>query len=359
VTPVVFWHPGTTVATADVASGLAYGLEQHGVELIHYATTSHIEVAGYTLHKAWNIGKRTQPKPSMAAIIYWASTGILERAIRAAVEREAEWVVVVSGMYQHPDMLPMLRRAGLKICVVLTESPYDLLPERKYISWADLAFTNERSSVAALREANPRTYYLRHAWHPGVHSTMAEAPADVPAHDAVFVGTGFIERCKVLSSMDWRGLDFGLYGTWNLLGPRAGLRKHLRDGEVANTKTAALYRAAKVGINIHRTSKGYGPDVDHVVGAESINPRCFELAATGCCFVTDYRPEVAEVFGAALPTFTTPVEASALVRQAVTDQAWREDTAAACRERVQSETWTARAAMVLDAMTGYQRERAA
>jgi spore maturation protein CgeB len=359
MTPVVFWHPGTAVATADVASGLAYGLTQHGVELIPYATCAHLKVAGAVLMTAWRAGKKSQPRPTQADILYWASKGILDTALRAALTRGAEWVVVVSGMYQHPDLLPMLRRAGLKVCVVLTESPYDLLPEARYVSQCDLAFTNERSAVAALRDANPRTYYLPHAWHPAIHRFVAEAPCDVPAHHVVFVGTGFIERVRLLSAMRWDGIDFGLYGTWSLLGPRAHLRRHLRGGEIENTRAAALYQRATVGLNLHRTSKGYGHRVDHVAHAESMNPRCYELAACGRFFTTDARAEVHEVFGDTLPTFTTPADAEAIVRRALREPAWREDVAEACRQRVVTETWTQRAAHVLDVLGSYSRERAA
>ena len=359
MTPLVLWHPGTSVATSDVSSGLAYGLEQHGVEIVGYNTAAHIITAGQALNKAWKLGEKKMPRPTQGDVIYWASQGILERAIRSALTRGVEWVVVVSGMYQHPDMLPMLRRAGLRICVLLTETPYDLPMEARYIREADLAFTNERTAVAALREANPHTYYLPHAWHPGVHAMMAEAPTDVAAHDVVFVGTGFIERQRLLEAIDWDGLDFGLYGVWTLAGSRSKLRRHLRDNETPNTTTAGLYRAAKVGINLHRTSKGFGHKVEHVVGAESMNPRCYELAATGCFFTTDYRPEVGEVFGDALPTFSTPAEAEAIVRRALREPQWRADVAAACRERVTDQTWTARAAMVLDALARYSAAQAA
>ena len=256
-------------------------------------------------------------------------------------------------------MLPMLRRAGLKVCVVLTESPYDLLPERRYVQAADIAFTNERTSVPSLREVQPHTYYLPHAWHPAIHDVLAQAVEDVPAHDVVFVGTGFIERVRLLQSIDWTDIDFGLYGVWTLAGSRSVLRRHLRGQETPQAVTAGLYRKAAVGLNLHRTSKGYAVDAQHVMGAESMNPRCWELAASGLFFTTDHRAEVTETFGDVLPTFSTPAEAESIVRRALREPQWRADVAATCRERVADQTWTARAAMVLDALASYGRERAA
>jgi spore maturation protein CgeB len=222
-----------------------------------------------------------------------------------------------------------------------------------------MVFTNERTSAEPLRRVNPHTYYLPHAWHPGVHQVMSEAPGDVPAHDVVFVGTGFVERLRLLEQMDWTGIDFGLYGVWTLAASRSKVRPFLRGEETPNAKTAALYRAARVGLNLHRTSKGFGLKAAQVAGAESMNPRCYELAACGVFFTTDARAEVGEVFGDALPTFTTAAEAEAIVRRALREPQWRADVAAACRERVTDQTWTARAAMVLDALARYSAAQAA
>jgi hypothetical protein len=360
MTPIVLWHPGTGVSTADVSSGLAHGLQANGVDVIPYATAAHITAAGWMLNKVWRLGKKSAPRPQSRDILYWANVAILETALRAACTKGAEWVLVVSGMYQHPDFVLMLRRAGLKVCVLLTESPYDGEAEARYASLADMVFTNERTSVESLRRVNPQTYYLPHAWHPGVHDVRAQAEAaPATAHEVVFVGTGFVERIRLLETIDWSGIDFGCYGIWSLVAPRGRLRPYLRGGETPNARTAALYRAATVGLNLHRTSMGYAVDAKHVTGAESMNPRCWELAASGLFFTTDHRAEVTETFGDVLPTFSTPAEAEAIVRRALREPQWRADVAAACRERVTDQTWTARAAMVLDALASYGRERAA
>lgn len=358
--PVVLWHPGTGVSTSDVSAGLAHGLQAHGVEVIPYATCAHITAAGWLLNKVWRMGKKSAPRPQSRDILYWANVAILETALRAACTKGAEWVIAVSGMYQHPDFVLMLRRAGLKVCVLLTESPYDGEAEARYASLADLVFTNERTSVPALRAVNQHTYYLPHAWHPGVHDVLTQADAKpATAHDVVFVGTGFVERIRLLESIDWSGIDFGCYGIWSLVAPRGRLRPYLRGGETPNERTAALYRAAKVGLNLHRSSKGYSLTTGHVTGAESMSPRCWELAASGLFFTTDHRAEVGEVFGDVLPTFSTATEAEAIVRRALREPQWRADVAAACRERVADQTWTARAAMVLDALARYRAAQAA
>jgi spore maturation protein CgeB len=167
----------------------------------------------------------------------------------------------------------------------------------------------------------------------------------------VFVGTGFIERQRLLEKMDWQGVDFGLYGTWGMVqdtSPLVPLLGEDREGFVINQLTAALYRKAKVGLNLHRTSVEFLETTAHVTSAESLNPRCYELAACGRFFVTDWRAELDDVFGKVLPTFKTPRKATALVRRALAEPQWRADVAGRCQERVQQHSWQARAAQALE-----------
>lgn len=349
---ILLWWPGATVAVSDVASGLSYGLTAQGCEVAHYRTDAHIISAGHMLRKLARMSKRRE-RPTKADVLYEANKGILERALRL----QPDYVIAVSGMYQHPDYFLLLRRAGVRVVLVATESPYDLAAELAIAPLVEAVFTNERTTVEVFRLKNPRSYYLRHAWHPGVHG-VETAGEDVPAHDVVFVGTGFIERVRLLEAIQWDGLDLGLYGVMNLVAPRSALRRYVREGDTPNSRTAALYRRATVGLNLHRTSVQFGRSVRHIRHAESLNPRCYELAACGVPFVTDARAEVAEVFGDAVPTFTSPAECETAIRRIVADPAYRADLAHRVREAVAGETWTARAADVLDVLANERRQAA-
>lgn len=361
--PMLLWWPGASVAVADVAAGLTHGLEAHGVELVHYKTDAHLLAAGITLEHLWRqAGRDKATRYRLADVAYQGNKGILERACRARVQAGVEWVLAVSGMYQHPDYFVFLRQCGFKVALVCTESPYDMAAELQVASHVDVVFTPERTVTSVFRTRNPHTYYLPHAWHPGVHG-VAEAAAeeDVPALNVVFVGTGFIERVKLLERLpwaEWGGRDrCRVYGTWNLAGPRSKLRPVLEVGDVRNTRTAALYQRAAVGLNLHRTSIRYGRHVPQVHHPESMNPRCFELAACGLFFTTDARAEVRERLPM-VPTFMTPAECAAIITRALREPAWRADVAAAAQEAVQRETWTARAAMVLDVLADVEAQAA-
>jgi len=347
---VLLVHPGADWSVADVHAGIRDAMQRQGVAVIDYAMNRRIENAGKVLLGAWKAGKKAVAKPNEADLMYHASTGTLERALRFKVD----WVFIISAMYFHPDVLVLLRRAGIRTAALFTESPYDDLEQLRIAPVLDACWVNERASVAAFRAVQPRTWYYQHAIDLERHQPGArEGDEDVPAHDVVFVGTGFWERCELLASVDWGGerggspIDFGLYGAWDLLGSRSKLRKHLKGDITPNAKTAALYRRAKVGLNLHRTSRSFGRNQAQIKGAESMGPRCYELAAAGLPFVTDYRAEVADVFGDLVPTFTNGAELRAVLDRLLADAQERERIAAALPACVAGHTFDKRVAEML------------
>ncbi len=194
---------------------------------------------------------------------------------------------------------------------------------------------------------NSRTSYLAHAYDEEKHKPQAEHTENgIPAHDVVFVGTGFQERIDLLKSVDWDGIDFGIYGNWQLLGSRSKLRKHICGKETENSKTAALYRKAKIGLNFHRTSKGFGRDAPKIAYAESLNPRAYELAACGLFHISDYRVELDERFGRLVPTFENG-NLGDVIRRWLADDKGRDEIASKLPGAIAGQTWQARADQVL------------
>jgi len=344
---------GASYSTADVEHGYRAALEAAGHEVIDYALDGRIEAAGGWLTYCWkkhHANGGTLPRPGAPDVLYAAGIHIIEKALR----HMPDWVIVISGMYLHPDILVMLRRAGQRVAVILTESPYDDDREALFIQHAHVAFTHERASVPILRHANARTYYLGHAYDPAKHTPRRiDGEDDLPRHDVVFVGTGFWERCEMLQVVHWDGIDLGLYGQWQLLGSRSPLRRYIRGGITENDTTAALYRRAKIGLNLYRTSRGFGRQVPRITHAESLNPRALELAATGCFTLSDERAEVGEIFGDAVPMFRTPAELEALIRQYLADDVLRQAQAARLPGLVAGHTYTARTAQLIETLESY------
>lgn len=330
--------PGARWATADVDAGLRYGLEAQGARVIRYRLDERLARAKSWLYASWRRQKATGlTPPTTEEALLQAGLGVLEQALRHQVDA----VLVVSAILLHPDVIVLLKRAGLRVFTVFTESPYDHAHERRIAGLVDGCWTHERTSVASLREVNPRCDYLPHAWHPERHFVSAKSVGTLPAHDVVFVGSGFPERVKFFNSIDWTGIDLGLYGTWAGLGLTPKLEKCIRGAQVDNATAASLYRRAKVGLNLYRRT---------VVSAESLNPRAYELAACGSFSISEYRRESLEKFGALVPTFTSPQDAEALIRYWLRSRDEREGMAQALPGVVAYDSWTIRAAKVLGDM---------
>jgi spore maturation protein CgeB len=135
------------------------------------------------------------------------------------------------------------------------------------------------------------------------------------------------------------------------------IRACVQSGPIDNARAALLYRRAKIGLNLYRTSQGWGPDAPSITHAESINPRAYELAACGTFFLSDFRSESAEVFGECVPMFRSPIEAAALIRRWLADDAGRSRMAAALPARVAEASWIHRTMTVLGGLQQLLSER--
>lgn len=356
---VLIIHPGASWSTADVEAGLRYGLEHHGVEVVRFRLDERLGFTRRLLQSAWQRARKVTPsleRPKTSDIFYIAAEGAVCRALHHQVDA----VIIVSGMFLHPQVPILMRRAGLRVTCLFTESPYDIEQELDFAKHLDGCWTTERSSVPDFLKVNPRSGYIPHAWHPTNHVAGArDGDADVPSHDVVFVGSAFEERVELLTAMDWEGIDFGLYGNWSSLPSRHPLRRFIRDGTITNDTTAALYRRAKIGLNLYRQSKGFGKGAPRIAHAESLNPRAYELAACGAFHLSTYRAEVAEVFGDRVPTFTNALQASALIRSWLCDAEGRARISAELPACVAQASWVARAAQVIGDIQSLLQDRAA
>lgn len=340
---VLLVSPGASWSTADVEAGLRYGLERAGVEIVQYRLAERIDRSNRELYTRWRHVKKHRPdveKPNVADVFLQAGKDSLWMALWHRVDI----VFVVSAMFLLPEVMRQMKRAGLRVVVLFTESPYDTAHELEVAKIVDGCWTNERSVLRQFRAVNPRSGYLPHGWHPERHLAGPQ-PGDeaVAAHDVVFVGSAFQERIAWLSAIDWRGIDLGLYGMWSALGSRHPLRQFVRGEVINNVTTAALYRRAKIGLNLYRTSMGWGKKAPQISHAESLNPRAYELAQCGVFHLSTERAEVSEIFGEAVPTFRRPDEASALIQAWLADPEGRAQWAAQLPRCVTEMSWAARA----------------
>lgn len=344
---------GAGWSTKDVENGVVDGLRAAGIAVGRYAYEHRLATSADYLRYVHRRAKRqdaTAPAPSAADVQLHALVDVLPRALA----HDVDWVVLISGMFVPDGFLDVLRRV-VPVALLLTESPYQLAEESRWAAYADLVWTHERTVVPTLQAITP-THYLPHAWRAGLHDVPATA--DVPAHDVVFVGTGFPERVAFLEAIDWTGMDLGLYGGWPVA-ETSPLAPFVRGGITDNRTTTALYQRAAVGLNLYRQSADW-TGTTRITHAESLNPRAYELAACGAFHLSDARAEVGEVFGDAVPTFRTPDECAALLRRWLADPAGRAAQGARLRAAVAGQSWIDRGAVMaaqLRAATPAARER--
>ncbi len=351
-------HPGASWSTADVYDGLLYGLRLNGAYVEPYRLDKRIESSRKALSALYRMRRKDDPAmlpPNTADIMYHAGVGALEMALR----QQVDVVIVVSAMLLHPDVILMMKRAGLKVTVLFTESPYDHEHEMRIAAMVDGCWTHERCMVPDFRTVNAHAGYLAHAWHPEKHFVSARSISDLPSHDVVFVGSGFAERVTWFNAIDWTGIDLGLYGTWKNLGLKPQVLDCVKGTQITNETAASLYRRAKIGLNLYRTSKGWGKGAVRITKAESLSPRAYELAACGSFHLSEYRAEVREVFGDLVPTFSSPTEAAALIRLWLTLPEERARVAAALPASVAEASWGVRAKTVLGDLSRLLDSRAA
>jgi spore maturation protein CgeB len=360
---LLYIGPGASWATADVAAGLRDGLIHHGVEIVDYALDTRIARSQSWLYYNWRQHKKANPtvgKPNVAEVFLQAGRDALWVAWWIKTFKGLDAVFAVSGMFLHPDVVMVMKNTGLKVFVLFTESPYDQDKELAFAKLVDGCWTNERSAVDAFRAVNPHSGYLPHGWHATRHRPGPQPGDDaVPSHDVVFVGSAFAERVEWLTAIDWTGIDLGLYGSWESLGSRHPLRRFVRANQTDNARTAALYRRAKIGLNLYRTSMGWGKGAPSITHAESLNPRAYELAACGAFHLSTYRQEVEELFGELVPTFTTPKEAEILIREWLANPEGRAAIAAQLPACVAESSWRTRATAVIGDLQTLLQRRAA
>lgn len=252
-------------------------------------------------------------------------------------------VLVISYFFIKADLLDLLRSRGHRVVLVHTEEPYQHDEQIALAAHADMNLVNDPTHLDAYRTLGPAAYQP-HCYRPSVHHP---GPADPDlVCDLAFVGTGFPSRIKFLEQMDLDGLDVLLAGQWQMLGDDSPLRKHLAHdvGQcLDNAQTAAVYRSARAGLNLYRREA----DRPELSAGWAMGPREVEMAACQLAFLRDSRPEGDELFPM-LPTFTSPEEASALLRWLLDHSDERAEAAAGARAAIADRTFTTAAARLLE-----------
>lgn len=336
---ILLCYPGNAFSTVDVAIGYENALKIIGIPMDIYDYNNRLAFYDVAL-KAWE-GKSD----------YRMKAGDLQALAGEALAIQAldfvpDAVVVVSGLALHPRAYELLYKLNVPLFLILTECPYIDSEQVNLVkqSFAAGVFVNDRSSVETIgKNANVPTCYLPHSYDPERHYPMLVGPEY--GSDVYFYGTMWPERIEMVQP---------------LMAHRNGWNMKINGAEfngkplvnIPNEELIKNYSGTKIAINHHRTIvRVKDRKVEHIPAygqAWSIGPRAYEIAAAGAFqLCDDTRPELNEVFGESVPTYTDGADLLDKVGYFLAHGTERQELAREAHVRVQSCSFEERAKTIL------------
>jgi spore maturation protein CgeB len=288
--------PGPAFSVQDVHNGWVEALRGLGARVVEFNLDERLAFYSQALLKR---GEDVGLAFSDDQAKQLAANGLFS----ACYQLVPDVLLVTSGFFVPGDMLDLIRARGTKVVLIHTEEPYEHDRDITRAAHADINIVNDPTHLGdftALGDA----WYQPHCYRPGIHEPGPH-PAEA-ASEFCFVGTGYRSRIEFLEQVDFNCLDVALAGNWQATDEDSPLRKYLaHDIEdcVDNEQAVLLYRGAKISANLYRREANT-PDL---VAGWAMGPREVELAAIGCFFLRDPRPESDEILPM-LPSFESPSE---------------------------------------------------
>lgn len=318
---ILLIYPGATWSPYDVATGYEAAFRALGHEVISF--DYHTQYKFYQQYLGYLSKERGASFPRDAAVVLAS-----ERVVISILDMQPDVIVNVMGVALHRRAYVHAAMLGVPMAVILTESPYmdDFHATMITKGLVQLAFANDQVSVGPLaEETGVRIEYLPHSFDPArhyPHQVGREFQTDV-----FFYGTMWPERRQLFGS-----LDLGAYNAH--VGGTDFSRTSNEDlAIIPNDDMALWYSGTKVALNGHRVELHGGGTV---ADAYSLGPRAFEIAACGAFQLCDNtRPELYEVFGDSVATYTDAADLQMKLDYYLAHDAERREMAVESTRRVQ------------------------
>ncbi len=200
-------------------------------------------------------------------------------------------MIVIDGMAIPENLILTANKMGITTAAITTEDPHSIDHTRKFHSIYDYVFSNDLNAAEMF----------------GVHylPTAADfrcAACDETDVDVLFVGAIYPNRCRVLEgvveSCLANDISIRVVGPIYKCQPHGFLADIVEDRIVSTEECLKMQSRAKVCLNLFRDacSSKTGHNTLQVI-PYSLNPRCYDVPVCGSTLLTDYRPEVVELFG--------------------------------------------------------------
>jgi spore maturation protein CgeB len=258
-----------------------------------------------SFHNLANFTKdRTRLATSQGQYIEMLSQIVLDSIIEQPVD-------VLLCMAQAPlsgRALSELRKRGVITALWFVEDYERFTYWKSTAQYFDFVFTIQRGACIDLiqKAGAGEVHYLPTGCDPMVHMPLQLSPEERARWGAPysFVGAGYHNRQQVFAS--FAELPFKIWGTeWPTCRPFDKLVQE-EGRRLSPEEYIKIFNATDININLHSSTErdGIEPYGDFV------NPRTFELAATGAFQLVDSRSLLPEVFtpGKEIVTFDTVAE---------------------------------------------------
>ncbi|MBO9606982.1 MAG: glycosyltransferase [Paenibacillaceae bacterium] len=304
---------------AGLKHGIHYGMSQTVVE--RYRT-----VPGAPRHNVRVLyvtsGKGFPYLPIDEALIASLQEGVADFAaippdanVTAAAKKfRPDLMLVLEGMQLPAEQTKAVRQRGVRTAVWFTDDPYYTDITAGIAPQYDFVFTLEMNCVPFYTAIGcNQVHYMPLAANTSVFQPQRLAPAY--RRDVSFIGSAYWNRVAFFDSIApaLAGKHAMLSGLWwdrlkhySRLAGKIGLNHWMTPEE-----TAKYYFGSGVVINLHRAhdDDSYNHN-SRKIPALSINPRTFEIAASGAFQLTDERLDLRNMYeiGREIVTYASPNE---------------------------------------------------
>lgn len=329
-------EPGPAFSVADVHRGWFKAFQRTGNTVRNFNLADRINFCENAIR-----GKVPEVEKG-----HMAARMVAEQLRATCFDFWPDLVVIFSAFLVPPETFDVIRSRGIRIAVVLTESPYEDPSQIPIAARSDLAFINDPTNLERFRETQPNTWYCPQAYDPEIH--YRRPMNDTLRSDFAWVGTAFPSRIAFFEQVEWEGIDVALAGNWQELAPHSPLQKYLVHDQAdcfPNDSAADLYSSTNASVNLYRKEAAVGFNAGWAMG-----PREIELAATGTFFLREPRPE-SDMVLSMLPTFDSVEEFGEKLRWWLAHPTQREQAAIDARTAVADRTFDNNVRQMLDCVS--------
>lgn len=235
-----------------------------------------------------------------------------EDAASMAGQLRPDLVIVLNGTRFPSTQVDALRAQGIRTVVWTVDDPYHSDISAVLAPHYDIVFTHEMNCVAWYKELGcAQVHYLPLA---AAMHLYAPKKVEMTYHtDICFIANGFWNRIAFIEQVapflaQKKTMIAGWW--WDRLGNYELLRDKIKPNInwMPPEETASFYNGAKIVINLHRSDQDPANFNSRGIIGHSINPRTYEICASGAFQLTDSRTDLPQLYvpGREIATYESP-----------------------------------------------------